>query len=119
MLKTYWLIAVRKMLRYKLQSIINIVGLTIGIATCLIIFLLSRTELSYDTFHPNKDRIYRVVAEETDNGNSARRGFLLAPLPITLRDEGNGGQTCGRLLQLLRKGKYSAKRRENSKDRIG
>jgi putative ABC transport system permease protein len=92
MLKTYWLIAVRKMLRYKLQSIINIVGLTIGIATCLIIFLLNRTELSYDTFHPNKDRIYRVIAEETDNGNSAKRGFLLAPLPITLRDEVTGAK---------------------------
>jgi putative ABC transport system permease protein len=90
MLKTYWLIAVRKMLRYKIQSIINILGLTIGITTCLIIFLLTRQELSYDTFHPNKDRIYRVVAEETDNGNSAKRGFLLVPLPVTLRDELTG-----------------------------
>lgn len=41
MLKTYWLIAVRKMLRYKIQSIVNIFGLTIGITTCLIIFLLT------------------------------------------------------------------------------
>ena len=78
------------MLRYKIQSIINILGLTIGITTCLIIFLLTRLELSYDTFHPNKDRIYRVVAEETDNGNSAKRGFLLVPLPVTLRDELTG-----------------------------
>jgi putative ABC transport system permease protein len=90
MLKTYWLIAVRKMLRYKVQSIINILGLTIGITTCLIIFLLTRLELSYDTFHLNKDRIYRVVAEETDNGNSAKRGFLPVPLPVTLRDELRG-----------------------------
>jgi putative ABC transport system permease protein len=92
MLKTYWLIAVRKMLRYKIQSIINILGLTIGITACLIIFLLVRLELSFDTFHPNKDRIYRVVASETDNGNSAKRGFLLAPLPVTLRDELTGAK---------------------------
>src|SRR5579863_673847 len=92
MLKTYWLIAVRKMLRYKVQSIINILGLTIGVAACLIIFLLVRLELSYDTFHPNKDRIYRVVAEETDNGNSGKRGFLLVPLPVTLRDELRGAK---------------------------
>ncbi|HET6253394.1 MAG TPA: ABC transporter permease [Puia sp.] len=90
MLKTYWLIAVRKMLRYKVQSFINILGLTIGITACLVIYLLTRHELSYDTFHPNKDRIYRVVAEETDNGNSAKRGFLLVPLPVRLRDELTG-----------------------------
>jgi putative ABC transport system permease protein len=90
MLKTYWLIAVRKMLRYKIQSIINILGLTIGITTCLIIFLLTRLELSYDTFHPNRDRIYRVVANLASKDNSAKFGFLLAPLPVTLRDELTG-----------------------------
>ena len=93
MLKNYWLIAIRKMLRYKIQSIINIIGLTIGITTCLIIFLLTRLELSYDTFHPNKDRIYRVVAEETDNGNSGKtRISARLPLPITLRDEITGAK---------------------------
>ena len=90
MLKTYWLIAVRKMQRNKIQSVINILGLTIGITTCLIIFLLTRFELSYDTFHPNKDRIYRVVADLSNNGNSAKFGFLLSPLPVTLRDELTG-----------------------------
>jgi ABC-type lipoprotein release transport system permease subunit len=92
MLKTYWLIAVRKMLRYKIQSIINIFGLTIGITTCLIIFLLVRLELSYDTFHPNKDRIYRVVANLSNGGNWGKSGSLLAPLPITLRDEITGAK---------------------------
>jgi putative ABC transport system permease protein len=87
MLRTYWLIAVRKMLRYKILSFINILGLTIGITTCLIVFLLTRLELSYDTFHPNKDRIYRVVADVSNGPNSSKMGFLLAPLPVTLRDE--------------------------------
>ena len=62
MIRNYWLVAIRKMLRHKIHSIINILGLTIGIASCLIIFLVTRFELSYDTFHPDKDRIYRVVA---------------------------------------------------------
>ncbi|HUB59773.1 MAG TPA: FtsX-like permease family protein [Puia sp.] len=92
MLKTYWLIAFRKMLRYKIQSIINILGLTIGITTCVIIFLLVRLEFSYDTFHPNKDRIYRVVANMSNGDNSGKFGFLLAPLPITLRDELTGAR---------------------------
>jgi ABC-type lipoprotein release transport system permease subunit len=90
MLKTYWLIAVRKMLRYKIQSVINILGLTIGITTCLVIFLLTRFELSYDTFHPNKDRIYRVVADVSFNNRPEHLSSLLIPLPITLQKELTG-----------------------------
>src|SRR5580692_11362702 len=91
MLKTYWLVAVRKMLRYKLHSIVNILGLTIGIASCLVIYLLTRYELSYDTFHPNKDRIYRVVANVGLEKNPPRkRAGLLVPLPMTLQRELTG-----------------------------
>lgn len=87
MLKTYWLVAVRKMLRYKFHSIVNILGLTIGIASCLVIFLLTRFELSYDTFHPNKDRIYRVVANNVtiDKLEPRKFGFLPTPLPVNLQ----------------------------------
>ena len=93
MLKTYWLIAVRKMLRYKIQSIINILGLTIGVASCLVIFLLTRFELSYDTFHPNKDRIYRVIADASFNKNSpVKLAGMLVPLPVTLQRELTGVQ---------------------------
>jgi putative ABC transport system permease protein len=90
MLKSYWLIAVRRMFRYKIQSIINVLGLTIGITTCLIIFLLTRLELSYDTFHPNKDRIYHVVADALLDNQPSKMGYLLRPLPVTLRDELTG-----------------------------
>lgn len=90
MLKTYWLVAVRNMLRHKAHSLINVVGLTIGIASCLAIFLLTRFELSYDTFHPNKDRIYRVVANVSFDKKPQKFGFLLAPLPITLQRELTG-----------------------------
>ncbi|HWB93953.1 MAG TPA: ABC transporter permease [Puia sp.] len=87
MLRNYWLVAIRKLLRYKIHSIINILGLTIGIASCLIIFLLTRFELSYDTFHPNKDRMYRVVAT-MGHGNVVRNfGFVVVPLPLALRKE--------------------------------
>lgn len=94
MLKTYWLVAIRKMLRYKIHSMINILGLTIGVATCLVIFLLTRFELSYDTFHPNGDRIYRVVASNVRYSNEppTKFGFLLCPLPLTLQRELTGVQ---------------------------
>ena len=91
MLNTYWLIASRKMLRNKIHSIINILGLTIGITVCLVIFLLARLELSYDTFHSNKDRIYRVVAEVSfDKAPPGKMAGLLVPLPLALQQELTG-----------------------------
>jgi len=90
MIRNYWLVAVRKLLRHKIHSIINILGLTIGIASCLIIYLLTRFELSYDTFHPNKDRIYRVVARIGHDNDTHSFGFTMIPLPLTLRKELTG-----------------------------
>ena len=86
MLKNYVRIAIRKMLRNKFHNIVNILGLTIGIASCLVIYLLIHFELSYDTFHPNRDRIYRVVGSASfDKNPPEKMGGLLVPLPLTLQ----------------------------------
>ncbi len=61
MFKNYLKIAFRNIVREKKYSIMNILGLSIGIASCLFIFLYVQHELSYDKFHKNADRIYRVV----------------------------------------------------------
>jgi len=92
MLKNYWLVAIRKLLRHKAHSIINILGLTIGIASCLIIWLLTRFELSYDNFHPGGDRIYRVVAStrEAAQADFKPLGGMIPPLPMALRGELTG-----------------------------
>jgi putative ABC transport system permease protein len=45
-----------------MHAVINVLGLTIGLASCLIIFLIAHFELSYDRFHPGGDRICRVLA---------------------------------------------------------
>jgi ABC-type antimicrobial peptide transport system permease subunit len=66
MLKSYFQIAWRSINRYRAYSIINILGLALGIASCLIIFLVVRNELSYDTFHRKADRIYRVTLNAID-----------------------------------------------------
>lgn len=63
MLKNYLKVAMRAMLRSKLFSVINIVGLGIGIACCLVIGLFLRHELTYDRFHPDADRLYRVLPD--------------------------------------------------------
>ena len=63
MLHNYFRVAFRHLTRHKGYTFINIVGLAVGIAGCLLILLFVRGELSYDTFHTEKDRLYRVVSE--------------------------------------------------------
>ena len=61
LLPNYLLTAVRKIRRQKLFSFINIAGLAVGLACCAVIILYVVNELSYDTYHPSADRIYRVA----------------------------------------------------------
>lgn len=56
MFKTAW----RTSMRHKQFTLLNILGLSIGITTCLMIGLYVQDEMSYDNFHQNKDRIYRI-----------------------------------------------------------
>ena len=62
MFKNYFTIAFRNLSKHKSFAVINIAGLTLGIASALVIFLLVRFELSFDTFHSKADRIYRVLS---------------------------------------------------------
>jgi putative ABC transport system permease protein len=64
MFKNYLKIALRNLFKQKLYSFINIIGLAIGIASCILIYLFVQNELSYDTFHKNADRLYRVYITE-------------------------------------------------------
>src|SRR5882672_4923946 len=68
MLKNYFNIALRNIRRHKAYSAINILGLAIGIAACLLILQYVSFELSYENFQVNKDRIYRVQQDRYDNG---------------------------------------------------
>jgi len=76
MLKNYLKVAIRNLLRQKAYSLINILGLSIGLTCCLLLFIYVQDELSYDKFHAKSDRIYRLKYEIN--------GFNLArsPLPI-------------------------------------
>lgn len=63
MLKNYFLIGLRNLLRYKTYAAINIVGLAVGIASCLLIFIVVGFETSFDNFHIDSMDIYRVGTE--------------------------------------------------------
>lgn len=64
MLKNYFKVAWRNMTRHKVFTFINVAGLSLGLCACMVIFLVSRYELSFDQFHPDKERIYRVVSKD-------------------------------------------------------
>lgn len=85
MIKSYILTAIRHLLKHKTFSAINIVGLSVGLAACLLISLYVLDELRYDRFNVNADRIYRVSREwfNKDGVTSLHLGFLapsFAPL---------------------------------------
>ena len=71
MLKSYFLIAWRNIVRNKALSFINIAGLAIGLACCMLIVLYTKDEVSYDRFHANKDQLYRLTCRviEKDGRN--------------------------------------------------
>ena len=87
MFKNYLKIAWRNISRNKAYTAINVLGLSLGICACLIIYLITSFELSYDTFHPDKDRIYRIVTLMQDaQGNSNDGASGVIPLPIAARE---------------------------------
>lgn len=63
MIKNYFLITLRNFLRNRNYTLINILGLSIGITSCVIIFLLIANDLSFDKFHSRYNQIYRVVLD--------------------------------------------------------
>ncbi len=69
MLKNYFKIALRNLLRHKAYSGVNIFGLAAGLTCCLFILMYVQNKLSYDRFHENADRVYRIVPDlETPRG---------------------------------------------------
>lgn len=85
-LKSYFIIATRSLAKHKFFTIINVIGLAIGMSISLLLIALITNVSTYDEFHVNKDRIYRVITKttllETDE-------YATAPLPLAdkLKDE--------------------------------
>ena len=66
MLRNYFKIAFRNIVRHKAFAVINISGLAIGMACSIFILLWVRDELSYDDFHKDVDHIYRITCNAGD-----------------------------------------------------
>ncbi|MEA5256974.1 ABC transporter permease [Arcicella aquatica] len=87
MLQNYLKIAIRNLLRNKTFSAINVVGLALGIATCLIIMLFVYDELSYDRFNEKADRIYRVVFKASINDGKINEANVMPPTAQVLKND--------------------------------
>src|ERR1700748_3244326 len=76
MIRNYFLIAWRTIIKHKVYTAINVLGLAISLCACIAIYLITSYEFSFDKFHPDKDRIYRIVGD-MQQGNE--KMFLNVP----------------------------------------
>jgi len=87
MLRNYLTVALRVLVRQRLYAFINITGLALGIACCLLMAILVAHEWSYDRFHERRDRIFRLVSVELRPGGTLDRLTLFAPeIPAALAE---------------------------------
>ncbi|MCY3712571.1 MAG: ABC transporter permease [Gemmatimonadetes bacterium] len=88
MLKNHLVIALRHLLANKGYFFINTMGLSIGIASCLLIFLFVRHEWTYDAFHEKSDRLFRVVSAGVGyDGNPFTSAATPLPLASALKQQ--------------------------------
>ena len=87
MFRNYLKVALRNLWKNKGYSAINIFGLAVGIATCLLIFIFVTDELSYDRFNKKADRIYRVDADIMFGGNHMISAVVADPMGPTLKQD--------------------------------
>ncbi len=87
MLKNYFKIGLRSLLRNKFFTAINIFGLTLGMTTCLLIMLYVQNEMSYDRFNKKADQIVRVVFRGSIQGEKMKEAMVMPPVAQTLKSE--------------------------------
>jgi putative ABC transport system permease protein len=87
MIKSYFKIGWRNLLKNKSLFAINVSGLSIGIATCLVIMLFVVDELSFDRYNKKADQIVRIVLKAKVNGEVIREASTPAPVAPTLAKE--------------------------------
>ena len=90
MLKNWLVVAFRNFRRNKIFSIINVLGLSIGICASLVIFLIVHHAYSFDRFEKNQDRIFRIVSDYAFQGEPGHTRGIPAPLAEAVRKDLSG-----------------------------
>lgn len=102
MFKNYFKTAFRNFERNKIFSVINVLGLSIGISAALVIFLIVHYEFSFDKFEKDSNRIYRVVIDAKFNGVEGHSTGVQAPLSAAIQNEVTGVDETVPLMQFQR-----------------
>jgi ABC-type antimicrobial peptide transport system permease subunit len=84
LLRNHFKVTLRKIQRQKGYTLINVSGLAVGLACCAIILLWVRNEKSFDSFHANRDSIYRLIKETRTNGKETLDARIPFPLAETI-----------------------------------
>lgn len=99
MLKNYFKTAFRNLVRQRTFAIINLVGLAVGLATCLLIGLYVYDEWSYDRFHDKADRIVRIVFGGAVPGGEIKEANVMPPTAAAIQAEFPEVEETTRLVQ--------------------
>src|SRR5258708_27987428 len=100
MIKNWVLISFRRFFRNKTNSLINLLGLTLGMTVSLLIFMYVRHEFGYDSFHTNADRVYRIIKENPKGNNymsNPKQAVLPAPLADVIKQQITGVEAVSRV----------------------
>lgn len=98
MIKSYLRTALRNLTRNKVYSFINIFGLSVGIACCLLLSLYVYNQLSYDKHHVAVEDLYRIITVLDDNGKERKMRTCSPPIAMTMMEEVPGIDYATRLL---------------------
>jgi putative ABC transport system permease protein len=99
MLTIYIKLAFRNLAKHKFFSLLNILGLALGMSACLTVILLIRDQLSFDHFHPHPELVYRVVCKQDDS--DTRLATVPYPLGTQLIEKSNLAQSGVRVIRSL------------------
>ena len=86
MFKNYLKVAFRYLLKHRTYSLMNIIGLAVGMACCILILLYVRDEVRYDRFHEHADRIYRLTLGTNEDGQPTNANSSFAQGPALAQD---------------------------------
>lgn len=87
MLKNYLTTALRNLNRNRIHTFINLMGLALSLACCIVIYILVRYEYSFDHFVPDRENIYRIVTHTYNPDGIDYRGAVCFPMAEALRNE--------------------------------
>lgn len=100
MIKNYFKVAFRNFWRHKLFTLINVIGLTIGISAALVIYLIVHYDFTFDKFHKDGNRIYRVVTNFSFSGSPGYNPGVCGPLPWATKNQVTGLEEAAPIFRL-------------------